>query len=436
MAAFADGRQATDGVRLAGAATEAGKPDCPIRDRLVRSLMIGFVGSSDSMDVPQPSPRPRRATCVPSRLDLGIGLAVAVLVSLGTGLAATSQDQVRPLDAGAIVLVTLAALGLGWRRCAPVVALSVVVTLVSGYLLLGYPYGPIQLCMVFAMFELARRRGLRTSLLACAAAVTAIAAATLFRALAQAETPVLLLAVWASWLVIPWAVGALVQVRSAATRRARQELAARAALEERLRVAREVHDVAGHGFAAVAMQAGVALLVFHEQPKQVKESLEAIQLTSAKALSDLRLMLDAFHRQTVADSGRAESVATDGLRDVAALVDNVRAAGLPVRLSLEDVAAPPAIDHAAYRVVQEALTNVLRHAGPTTAEVRVQRERDSLIVEVVDDGVGTDEVRPGRGLTGMRDRVVVAMGGELITQPRPGGGFRIWARLPIAGDAT
>ncbi len=376
--------------------------------------------------------------CVPSKVDIGIAVAVAVLVSLGARMAATLQvqDQVRPLDAGAIALIALAALVLAWRRCAPVAALSVVVTLVAGYLFAGYPYGPIQLCMVFAMFEVARLRQLRISLLAAAAAIAATAAAMLFRALVHADTPALLLAVWASWLVIPWAVGALVRVRTAADRRAREELAARAALEERLRVAREVHDVAGHGLAAVAMQAGVALLVFDEQPEQVKASLAAIQSTSAKALADLRTMLDAFHRRAgVGVDGQAESGAADGLRNVAALVDNVRAAGLPVRLSLEDVAAPEAIDRVAYRVVQEALTNVLRHAGPTTVQVRVHREQDTLVVEVLDGGLGLDDVRPGRGLTGMRNRVV-AVGGVLIAQPRAGGGFQVSARLPIAADAT
>lgn len=212
--------------------------------------------------------------------------------------------------------------------------------------------------MVFAMFEVARLRRLPISLLACMAA--AAATAILFRALIPADTPALLLTVWVSWLVVPWSVGALVQVQAAA-RRARHELAARAALEERMRVAREVHDVAGHGFAAVAMQAGVALLVFDEQPKQVKASLEAIQSTSTKALTDLRAMLEAFHLRTGTDPGPRQ-----GLHDVSALADDVRAAGLPVRLSMEDVVVPEKIDRVAYRVVQEALTNVLRHAGPTT----------------------------------------------------------------------
>jgi signal transduction histidine kinase len=369
---------------------------------------------------------------MPPKLDVGIAVAAVVLVYVGSMAAASKQGHVHPLDAGAIALLVPAALALAWRRRAPVVALGVVVAAVSLYLLIGYPYGPIQLCMVFAMFEVARQCRLRTSLLACAAAVLVSAAALLFRALVPADVPALLLAVWASWLVVPWSVGALVQVRSAATRRANRELAARAALEERVRVAREVHDVAGHGFAAVAMQAGVALLVFDEQPRQARESLEAIQSTSTQALNDLRTMLDAFHART--ESGLSEPDPTQGLRDLEALVDHVRAAGLPVRLSLDDAVVPETIDRAAYRVVREALTNVLRHAGPTTAEVRVHREVDALVVDVLDAGVGAGEVIPGRGIAGMRDRVA-AVGGELLTEPRAGGGFRVSARFPIAGGA-
>jgi signal transduction histidine kinase len=388
--------------------------------------------------VAQPPPRRGRGAGAPSKLDIGIAAAAVAPVVFGTVVAATLQDEMRPLDAAAVTLATLAAVALAWRRRAPVAALSVIVALVAGYLLLGYPYGPIQLCMVFAMFEVARLRGLRTSLLACAAAVAATAAAMLSRALMRADLPALLLTVWASWLVIPWSVGALVHVRSAANRRARRELAARAAFEERMRVAREVHDVAGHGLAAVAMQAGVALLVFDEQPDQAKKSLEAIQSTSVKALTDLRTMLDVVQRRTGAETGGTGSVATQGLRDLDALAGNMRAAGLPVRLSVEHVAVPDDLGHVAYRVVQEALTNTLRHAGPTTAEVRVHRDRrdqGTLVVDVLDGGVGAGDVRPGRGLTGMRNRVV-AVGGELTAQPRTGGGFRVSARLPIAGDPT
>jgi signal transduction histidine kinase len=372
-------------------------------------------------------------------LDIGVAAVAVVLVLLGTMVAAAWQDV--SADAGAVTLVVLAAGALAWRRRAPVAALGVIVALVAGYLLLGYPYGPVQLCMVFAMFEAARQRGLRTSLLACAGAVAAVTSAMLPHALTEAALPVLLLAVWASWLVIPWSVGSLVHVRVAAARRERQEMAARAALTERMRVAREVHDVAGHGFAAVAMQAGVALLVLDEdeRPDQVRESLEVIRSTSTRALADLRRTLDTFQ---VPPGGAADG---QGLRDLGALADNVRAAGLPVRLEVEpalasgEAAVPDDVGTVVFRVVQEALTNVLRHAGPTTADVRVRRDRCVLVVEVLDGGAGTGAgtgcggVRAGRGLAGMRDRVA-GVGGELVAQPRAGGGFQVLARLPVTVD--
>lgn len=218
----------------------------------------------------------------------------AAVVGLGTVHVAATQDAPRPLDAVAVVVAVGAALALGWRRRVPLLALAANVALVGGYLLAGYPYGPIQLCMVVAMFEVARRRELRVSLPACAAAVAGTAAALLARAILPADVPVLLLAVWASWLVVPWSVGALVQARTAAAQRALRELAAEAALAERVRIASEVHDVAGHAFSAVAMQARVALLVFDEDPPQTRRSLEAIQATSATALGELRTMLDVL----------------------------------------------------------------------------------------------------------------------------------------------
>lgn len=187
--------------------------------------------------------------------------------------------------------------------------------------------------------------------------------------------------------------------------------------------------MAGHGFAAVAMQAGVALLVFDEQPEQARQSLEAIRSTSTDALAELRAMLDPLFRPTgVEPELRAD--AADGVPGLASLVDHVRAAGLPVDLSVDVAAVPEQTGRVAYRVVQEALTNALRHAGPTTAVVRVYRRQGALVVEVLDRGVGAEQVRPGRGLGGMRERVV-AVGGELSVESRPGGGFQVSARLPI-----
>jgi signal transduction histidine kinase len=383
---------------------------------------------------------------VPPPLDVWLAAGAAVAVILGSGLAAAVQQPPRPLDGWAVLLMVAAAGALAWRRAAPLVALGGAVGAVGVYLLAGYPYGPIQLCMVWAMFEVARRHRLRTSLLACGLAAAAAVAFVLSRLAREADLPAVLVLGWTSWLVVPWSLGALVQVRSAAAERAREDLVARVALEERMRIAQEVHDVAGHGFAAVAMQAGVALLVLEERPDQARRSLEAIRETSTTALAELRGTLEAFHPPrearpvgaSPAAAPGADEVGLGGLGGLAALVDHIQAGGLPVDLQVEptDVTLPAEVDAAAYRVIQEALTNILRHAGPTRALVRITQEDDEVVVEVTDRGRGTTQAAPdgGRGLPGMRARVESA-GGSLTAGPRDGGGFQVVARLPLAGGA-
>nr|WP_228047607.1 histidine kinase [Saccharopolyspora sp. HNM0983] len=233
-----------------------------------------------------------------------------------------------------------------------------------------------------------------------------------------------MLALWASWLLVPWSLGSLVQARTSATRRAREDLAARAALQERVRITGEVHDVAGHGFSAVAMQAGVALLVFDEQPAQARRCLESIKSTSDEALADLRTILD--------DS--REPGAEGGLDGLARLAERTRTAGVPVQLSVSAPSVPADVGGAVFGVVREALTNVLRHAGSATATVGVRVAGEELEVEVLDDGAGGAVAPDGAGISGMRNRVE-ALGGELSAKPRAGRGFRVLARIPLPGSA-
>lgn len=189
---------------------------------------------------------------------------------------------------------------------------------------------------------------------------------------------------------------------------------------ERARIAGEVHDVAGHGLAAIAMQAGIALVVLDEDPEQARASLQAIRQTSTTALAQLRAALDGIDPP-------------DG--DLAALIDGVRAAGLPVDVepaTLIESAVLTVPDHlreTVYRVVRESLTNVLRHAGPTRALVRATEDRQELVLEVADRGAGHAGAPEGRGLAGMRARVTEA-GGHLTAGPREGGGFQVVARFP------
>ncbi|GAA0946125.1 sensor histidine kinase [Nonomuraea longicatena] len=192
-------------------------------------------------------------------------------------------------------------------------------------------------------------------------------------------------------------------------------LAAEMLAAERARIAGEVHDAAGHGLAAIAMQAGLALVALDDDPEQARASLLAIKETSRKALTHLRTALDGIE-------GGPPS-------DLPALLDGVRAAGLPVDVEPADPDVPAHLEGAVYRVVRESLTNVLRHAGPTRASVRVASDPRAFVVEVADRGAGWNGAREGRGLSTMRARVTAA-GGAFAAGPREGGGFRVVARFP------
>jgi signal transduction histidine kinase len=310
---------------------------------------------------------------------------------------------------------------------------------VNTYLLLGYPFGPVQLCLILVTYQVARQRPLRISVPACLLAAV-IASVTIAVRLSHGrfDSSGLLALLWTAWIVLPWSVGALLHVTSVARERTRQELVSRVALEERMKIASEVHDVAGHGFAVVAMQAGVALLVFDEQPDQARKSLEAIQAISTKSLTDLRGMLDTFHPASAGatvpfvrlPSSDEDSADAEGLAGLAG--------GLSVELELAPVEPVPERDVAstAYRVVRESLTNVLRHAGPTTAQVCVGRVGDRLVVRVRDHGVGAGHggAVEGRGLVGMRTRVE-AVGGSFTAGTVVDGGFHVMAELPLPKGA-
>ncbi|GAA2381867.1 histidine kinase [Nonomuraea africana] len=188
---------------------------------------------------------------------------------------------------------------------------------------------------------------------------------------------------------------------------------------ERARIAGEVHDAAGHGFSTIAMQAGLALLVLEESPEQARESLRAIRETSLEALAQLRAALDLI------DPGQA----VPRHEDLPALIDGVRAAGLPVDVEPAEPAVPSHLRGTVYRVVRESLTNVIRHAGPTRALVRVANDPCEFVLEVADRGSGAGGAGEGRGLAGMRERVRAA-GGQFSAGPRDGGGFQVVARFP------
>ena len=196
-----------------------------------------------------------------------------------------------------------------------------------------------------------------------------------------------------------------------------------------MRIARELHDVLAHNISLINVQAGVALHLMDEQPGQSRSALQAIKQASNDALGELRSVLDILRQGDEAPPRAPAS----GLAQLDNLVAGAGATGLEVRTRVEGTPRPlPAgTDLAAFRIVQESLTNVTRHAGPATAAVLVRYGADHLDVQVDDDGRGPSASgQAGNGIRGMRERVA-ALGGELTTGPRPGGGFRVLARLPL-----
>ncbi|MFI6786587.1 sensor histidine kinase [Nonomuraea sp. NPDC050383] len=275
------------------------------------------------------------------------------------------------------------------------------------------------------------------------------------------DVPVVMMLVWAGWLAVPWSFSGLAQARAAAAEAALPPPAAAPAkawglpaparpavtvlhtgethqtsrdafAAQRAWIAGEVHDAAGHGLAAIAMQAGVALVTLDDDPEQARASLRAIRETSLTALAQLRTALDRLDPRP--SESTSDMRPTDG--GLRALVDGVRATGLRVKVQPDEPAVPARLHDAVYRVVRESLTNVLRHAGPSaTTRVRLAAEPDAYIVEIVNHPAGTPgrAGQPGgRGLDGMRARVA-ALGGHLTAGPRPDGGFRVLARFPATG---
>jgi signal transduction histidine kinase len=216
-----------------------------------------------------------------------------------------------------------------------------------------------------------------------------------------------------------------VEERAERAVRAKDEAAKRTAMEERLRIARELHDSLTHSISVIQVQAGVAVHLANKRGEDVPPALLAIQEAGADAARELRATLQVL---------RSEDVDGSGLCQLDSLVARSQAAGLPVTVTVTGARReiPSDVDQAAYRIVQEALTNVSRHAGHARATVRLHYTPGALTVQVDDDGngAGSGAPGPGLGLVGMRERVSV-LGGRLHAGPRDGGGFLVRAELPL-----
>ena len=242
-----------------------------------------------------------------------------------------------------------------------------------------------------------------------------------------------------AWTLLLLAFAEVVRVRRERVqtyRRALAEERRRRAGEDRLRIAQDLHDVVAHHMSLINVQASVALHLREQQPEQVDEALRVIKGASKEALTELRSLIDVL-RGGDGPAPRHPSATLAALDD---LVERSRYAGLDVTSNVIGVPGPlpSGVEVAAYRVVQEAVTNVVRHAGATRAEVTVEHRPRELVVRVDDDGsgrTGIDEPEEGHGIRGMRERAT-ALGGRLDVRPSPLGGLRVTATFPTAGDAS
>jgi signal transduction histidine kinase len=371
--------------------------------------------------------------------DLLLAAGLAVFGVVGSVGAAGEQPAARPLDPAAWALLAVAAGALLARRRRPALVLGVTAAATVAWLAAGYPYGPMFLPLSVAVYTLAAAapRERLPAVAGCVAGLLVVLVAVGVgdgRVWRWEELPGVLLA-WLALLGVPLWVGVVARARRG--RAAEEER--RRADDERLRVARELHDVVSHSIAMINFRAGVALHVLDRRPEQAREALEAIRQASAGAMQELRATVGVLRRPAGEERSR---VAVPGLAQLDELAAGVARSGPPVQVVVDGEPAelPPAVDLAAYRVVQESLTNVVRHAGPARATVRVAYAADGVVVEVTDDGAGgpvparapsAGADGGGHGIAGMRERVA-SLGGELRAGPRPQGGFQVWARLPLA----
>jgi signal transduction histidine kinase len=357
---------------------------------------------------------------------------------------ASACHPATPLDPGAYALLVLGPLALLLRRAYVRQVLVFVFAVTAVYVARGYPLGPnflsLGLAIVSALFAGERVLGWAAVGLGWPLFLG------LPWALGHSGGPNVLAALAiAAWLLVALASAEAVRGRRerfAQAKRARELQARRQADEERLRIAQELHDVLAHNISLINVQSGVALHLMDEKPEQARIALTAINEASTDALREVRSVLGVL-RGTGAHAPRAPTAGLDGLDN---LVSRTTAAGVGVTLEVhgERRPLPASIDLAAFRIVQEALTNIVRHAAAGVATVELTYGADELTVQVDDDGRGRsasggrreapapDGEGGGNGIPGMRERAS-ALGGTLDAGPRSGGGFRVRARIPLPG---
>src|SRR6266511_3656730 len=382
---------------------------------------------------------PARSWVADGLLALAV-LAVNFSSAFLSGVTEVNLTSWRSTDALGFLLLSLGPLALVVRRLWPLPVLAVTLAAATLYSARHYPEGGTGWAIFVALYTVAVVEDRRRLVVAAAATVALLAVASelvFYRSTMFDGEPlyfaVLMLSAW--WLGEAVrnrrAYVAELRERAEQAERTREEEARRRVDEERLRIARELHDVVSHSIGVISVQAGVAAHLLERRPDKAGEALATIRQASDEALGELHAMLGVLRQP----DGRAPLAPAPGLAQLDALVAQAEGAGLRVEVAVQGAAnLPPAVDLACYRIVQESLTNVVRHAGASHATVTVAADGDALVVEVTDDGTGTPASGNGarQGIVGMRERAR-ALGGTLQAGPAPEGGFRVSARLPTGG---
>lgn len=355
-----------------------------------------------------------------------------------------------PYTWAALVWVAILGLGIAVRRIRPLIGYAITVVAATGYLAAGLPFGPVLVGPALGLLALATRMPVRAWAPWAALLLPLIWAGFVHGDHLGFADPDLYTALILGppLIMVPALVATIRRIRTEENRRAHDLELRRAAYQERLRIARDVHDLIGHSLSVINMQAGVALYLLDKEAKitrpdqdnRIQDSLQAIRSTSKNALDELRATLAVFRGDVSEPRSGDGRAPVSGLARLPELVDTFRAAGRTVTVrtegALDDLPGP--VDAAAYRVLQEALTNVARHAGGAAAHVVIIRSAERLIIEVADDGPGLSRAASaadqqqvkGSGLIGMSERAR-AVGGDVITGPGPNGGFVVRAEFPI-----
>ncbi len=368
------------------------------------------------------------------RADVAFALIVGVIETVGTHFAGQNQPDHRALDAVALALLAAGAAALVFRRQYPSWVLIFANGITLLYLLLDYPKGPNFLTTLIAFFTavMQGRRLIAWAVLAAEFVLFPWLPYVLGNEPAPTSTKMFGLA---GWLLVLATVAEIAHIRQQRMIRTREEETRRRAGEERLRIARELHDVLGHNISLISVQAGVALHLMDKRPEQARVALSVIRDASKEALRELRSVLDVL-RQVHEEPPRSPS---PGLASLSDLVSRASEAGLQVhtKVSGDLKGLPASVDLAAFRIVQEALTNVMRHSGQTSSSVHVTCNEQELTLRI-DNEVGSEASRDGiglgQGILGMQERAT-ALGGVVEAGPRPDGGFRVFARLPLDGSS-